>query len=320
MIVVTRSFAGILDDWLASLGLSGPVRTPRRGSASAVLPLKQWTADVHAAIALAPGPARGLDIARHVQLRHVGPLGYMAVNTQTLGEFLDVYRLLEKWFYGSNWAQLSDDDAQTEIAWDRRYGVPDRVIEQLHVLALVNMARMACPGMPPLLRVDVMNAAQGEAQHYRSAFGCPVRFGQPALRLVFAAEAMQAPVDITHAALSPAWRKRQRTLREALPGATQFVRAVQSAILNTLPGGAPADAVAERLNLSRRTLQRRLTDSACSYRQLLEGVRERHARQLLADPALSLKEIVFLLGYAEQSTFNHACQRWNLGSPGKRLR
>lgn len=312
MIVITSSFAGILDDWLASLGQTHCAAAPRLSSA---LSLEAWTAQVHAAVAQAPGPARGLEIGRHVQLQHAGPLGYLLVNTQTLGEFLDTYRLLEKWFYGQNWAQLSHDAQQVEIAWDGRFGQHDRVLEQLHAMALLTVLRSACPTAGPLLRVEVTSAAAGEAAAYRAAFACPVQFSQPALRLVFAVEALQAPIDLSHATLSPAWRSRQRTLREAVPSATELISAVQDAILHTLPAGAPVATVAARLHLSPRTLQRRLTESGCCYRQLLEAIRQRHAQHLLDDPSLSLKEVAFLLGYAEQSAFNHAFQRWHHAAP-----
>ncbi|UUY10208.1 AraC family transcriptional regulator [Pseudomonas sp. J452] len=312
MIVITGAFAGILDDWLASLGQTNRAAVPRSSSA---LSLEQWTAQVHAAIAQSPGPARGFDIGRHVQLQHAGPLGYLLVNTQTLGEFLDTYLLLEKWFYGQSWAQLSREPQQVSIAWDGRFGRYDRVLEQLHIMALLTVLCSACPTVGALLRVEVTSAAEGEAAAYRAAFGCPVQFNQPVLRLVFAAEALQAPIDLSHATLSPAWRSRQRTLREAVPSATELIRAVEDAILHTLPAGAPVAAVAARLHLSPRTLQRRLTESGCSYRQLLEAIRQRHAQHLLDDPSLSLKEVAFLLGYAEQSAFNHAFQRWHNAAP-----
>jgi len=47
----------------------------------------------------------------------------------------------------------------------------------------------------------------------------------------------------------------------------------------------------------------------------LEAIRQRHAQHLLDDPTLSLKEVAFLLGYAEQSAFNHAYRRWNKLAP-----
>ena len=312
MIVVTSSFTGILDDWLVSLGQATRAASPRLSSA---LSLEQWAAQVHAAIAQAPGPARGLEIGQHVQLQHAGPLGYLLVNTRTLGEFLDNYRLLEKWFYGQSWAQLSLDSQQVAITWDGRFGQHDRVLEQLHLMALLTVLRTACPAAWPPLRVEVTAVAEGEAGAYREAFGCPVNFNQLALRLVFAAEALQAPIDLSHATLSPAWRSRQRTLRETVPSATELIRAVGDAILHTLPAGAPVAAVATRLHLSPRTLQRRLTESGCTYRQLLEAIRQRHGQHLLDDPSLSLKEVAFLLGYAEQSAFNHAFQRWHNVAP-----
>lgn len=316
MIVVPCAFGAILNDWLASLGLSRPSAAPR----GVALSLEQWEAQVHAAIALAPGPARGLDIGRHVRLQHVGPLGYLLVNTRTLSEFFETYLLLDQWFYGCDWAQVSVTREQVVISWDERFGRPDRLLEQLHVMALLSVVRSVCPAAGQPLRIGLMGAAEGEEEAYRQAFGCPLQFDQPALSLSFTLEALHAPIDLSGAVLSPAWRSRQRTLRETLPSATELVHAVQEAILQTLHMGGAIDAVAARLNLSRRTLQRRLGESGCAFRPLLDAVRQCHARNLLDDPTLSLKEIAFLLGYTEQSAFNHAYQRWYGATPGQPVR
>ncbi len=323
MIVVTSAFAEILDVWLTSLGKSRAPKALSFGSVSdsrsAMMTQERWASEVHAAIALMPGPARGLEIASFVQIKHLGPLGYLLINTRTLGDLADVYWLLEKWFYGVNWMQVSSEDTpggrQMIFSWDRRFGIPDRVLEQLHTMTTVMMLRRACPTLGPPMCVDIMNAAAGEAAHYRDAFRCPVRFSQDAVRLVYPAQALATPVDATNEAFRSAWQCRQRTLRDTMPGATQFVQAVLNTIVLELANGAPVRAVALRLNLSLRTLQRRLTDAGCSYRQLVNGLRECHVRNLLDDPALSLKDVAFLLGYAEQSAFNHAYARWNQTSP-----
>ena len=314
-LAIFGGFAGVLDGWLESIGKVSPGVAASGGSGSHWLTPREWQQRVIAAVKRAPGRARGLEIGAQVTLAHVGPLGYLAVNANTLREFLDTYLLLEKWFYGVNWAIARLHEASFEIAWDARFGLPDRVLEQLHAAALVTILRAACPTSGPLLRVDVMNAEAGEAAAYVAAFGCPVRFDTAALRLVFAEAALEAPVDVGNAALAAAWRIRQRTIREALPEATAFARAVQSAVLLHLPSGAPADAVAAKLHLSRRTLQRRLAEHGCSYRQLLDGIRERHARHLLDESTLTLQDIAFLLGYAEQSAFHHAYRRWNGTAP-----
>ena len=311
---ISGGFAGVLADWLESHGQPRAAVTSDAGTSSR-LTLEQWKRRLQDAVARVPGPARGLQIAEHVRLSHVGPLGYMAVNTRTLRELLETYLLLEKWFYGANWATATTTNEGLEIAWDARFAFPDRVMEQLHTAALARITRMACPAAGPPVRVDLMNSESGEAAAYSAAFGCPVFFDAPATRFVFSSTALSAPVDIAGAALEAAWRSRQRTLREALPEATAFTNAVQSAIMLHLPQGAPAAAVADSLCLSRRTLQRRLSEQGCSYRQLVDGIRQRHARHLLDDAALSLREVALLLGYAEQSAFNHAYRRWNGTSP-----
>ena len=312
---ISGGFAGVLDDWLQSHGQAGLVAAAGGSASASRMTLERWKRLVRDAVARVPGPARGLEIAAHVRLSHIGPLGYMAVNASTLRELLETYLLLEKWFYGVNWATASFKAECLEIAWDAHFAVTDRVMEQLHTAALARIVATACPAAGPPLRVDFMNPEAGESAAYTAAFGCPVFFDAPATRFVFSQAALCAPVDIASAALKTAWRSRQRTLREALPQATAFTNAVQSAIMLHLPKGAPAGAVAETLRLSRRTLQRRLSEQGCNYRQLVDGIRERHARQLLEDSSLSRQEVAFLLGYAEQSAFNHAYRRWIGGSP-----
>lgn len=310
MIEITRTFSLILDEWLGKLGLPKAATEASRNISSPPLTLSQWTEEVRRVVAHAPGPARGLEIGACVQLQHTGPLGYLVVNSRTLGELLATYLLLEKWFYGQNWASAITSEDQFEIAWDQRLGVPHRLIEQIHTSALLTLVRQACPTAGNPKRVEIMNDDFGEGHLYHEAFGCPVLFGRPNLRLVFPLAALQAPVDLDNVAVGSTWQNCQRTLREAHPNANLFVRAVQEAIMRHLPAGAPVDSVATDLNLSRRTLQRRLADAGCSYRQLLTGIRERHAACLLADDQLSLKDIAFLLGYSEQSAFNHAYKRW----------
>lgn len=314
-IEITSTFGGILDDWLESLGVSREIDCKARQRPSTPISVTQWTEEVRAAVALAPGPARGLDIGACLKLHHAGPLGYLVVNSRTLGELLETYLLLEKWFYGQNWASAVTGEEHCEISWDRRMGVPDRLVEQLHTSALLTVVRLACPAASNPARVDVMNSDAGERQAYEKAFGCPVMFDQPELRVIFPVAALESSVDIDNALIGATWKKCQQTIREAHPNATEFVRAVQEAIMHFLPAGAPVDSVAGSLDMSRRTFQRRLKEAGCTYRQLLNGIRERHAASLLADAQLSLNDVAFLLGYSEQSAFNHAYRRWTGASP-----
>jgi len=314
-IEITSTFDGILDDWLESLGMSREVDHGYRKRPSDPFSLMRWTEEVRAVAALAPGPARGLDIGACLKLHHAGPLGYLVVNSRTLGELFETYLMFEKWFYGKNWAAAIAGEDHFEISWDHRMGTPDRLVEQLHASALVTLVRLACPAASNPVSVDIMNSGAGERQAYEKAFGCPVLFDQPELRVIFPVAALESSVDIDNALIGNTWKKCQQTIREAYPNASEFVRAVQESIMHYLPAGAATDSVAASLDMSRRTFQRRLKEAGCTYRQLLNGIRERHAANLLADEQLSLNDVAFLLGYSEQSAFNHAYRRWTGASP-----
>ncbi len=75
--------------------------------------------------------------------------------------------------------------------------------------------------------------------------------------------------------------------------------------------------LAKTLNLSERTLQRRLADEGSSYQQLLNDTRRQLAERYLRDGQLAATEIALLLGYSEPSVFFRAFRQWTGLTPGE---
>jgi AraC-like DNA-binding protein len=95
-------------------------------------------------------------------------------------------------------------------------------------------------------------------------------------------------------------------------------RRAKEAIIDRLQDGTPLRSrIAADLGLSDHTLQRRLDEEGTSFTQLVEDTRRELAEFHLADPQMSLCEIVYLLGYSDQSTFFRACLRWFGKSPSE---
>ena len=80
--------------------------------------------------------------------------------------------------------------------------------------------------------------------------------------------------------------------------------------------GMSLTQLADRLNLSRRTLLRRLSDSGIAFGALLDRHRMRRAESLLGDPAFSAQEIAYRLGYSDPANFARAFRRWYGEAPG----
>jgi AraC-like DNA-binding protein len=76
-------------------------------------------------------------------------------------------------------------------------------------------------------------------------------------------------------------------------------------------GDTRIEVIARQLAMTSRTLQRRLADEHTSYDALRDDMRKQAAETYLADPALSITEVAYLLGYAEPTAFHRAFKRWH---------
>ncbi|PXX71048.1 helix-turn-helix protein [Nocardia tenerifensis] len=74
------------------------------------------------------------------------------------------------------------------------------------------------------------------------------------------------------------------------------------------------EAVAERLAMSPRTLQRRLAEHETNWRTEVERVRQERALALLSDPELPMRSIARRLGYSDERALRRAVRRWH-GAP-----
>lgn len=85
---------------------------------------------------------------------------------------------------------------------------------------------------------------------------------------------------------------------------------LQELVLELMSQGYPGiDQVAGRLDVSVRTLQRRLAERGLTYRRLVDENRLHMACRLLEDPRARVGDVAVALGYADQSNFGRAFMR-----------
>jgi AraC-like DNA-binding protein len=184
------------------------------------------------------------------------------------------------------------------------------------VVGIQTFANWLAHARLPVLEVAFVHQRPGalSAAHYEQLFGAPVRFGAPVTEARFPAAVLDAPVPNADPSLFPMLARsaeqrladRQREAQR--PAIVQAVRARIAAQL--MHDRARLPEVAQALGLPARTLQRKLAEADAGFSALLDEVRREQAAQYLRDPAFSLTEIAFLLGFSEQSNFHHAFRGW----------
>ena len=101
-----------------------------------------------------------------------------------------------------------------------------------------------------------------------------------------------------------------------IEGEASLVERVKSQLKITLSHGTPGlSGIARTLGMSERTLQRRITTEGKTFRALLTEVRHEMSRLFLADRAIELNEVAYLLGYDDTNSFSRAFRDWEGMTP-----
>jgi AraC-like DNA-binding protein len=93
---------------------------------------------------------------------------------------------------------------------------------------------------------------------------------------------------------------------------------VRSVLTQRLQHGEPTEEeVAEILNVSARTLQRKLGESGTTFRKIVDETRHAQALAYFGMPQMSVNEVTRLLGFSCSSSFTRAFRRWTGLSPSE---
>jgi AraC-like DNA-binding protein len=139
-------------------------------------------------------------------------------------------------------------------------------------------------------------------------------FGAVDTRIVFDASYLDWPVIAAdRAALRLARQQCERELAELHHG-RNFVHCVRRLIART-GGFRTLEEVAERVEMSPRTLRRRLASHGVNFADLIDEERRKEAQLLLKSSDRSLRWIGQQLGYATLPNFVRAFKRWTGQTP-----
>lgn len=150
-----------------------------------------------------------------------------------------------------------------------------------------------------------------ERRAYERAFGVPVKEGGARASLTLEPSFLALPVPRADPELEGYFRVLLERSLPVAPDTPALVASLRSAIRDRLRLGAPTlGDLASELHVGERTLQRRLRALKTSFQEQVDETRKALAADHLRRPELSLAEIAWLLGFAEQASFFRAFRRW----------
>jgi len=264
-------------------------------------------------------PFLGFHLARDFDLREIGLLHYVLTSSATMG---DAMRRVVRYSQSANeGVSLRYIERSDEISIICRYvGVvrhSDRQQMEFWMTAIVRSYRELTGRQIVPSRVTVVHHRLENSPELSDFLGTNVVFGAEADTIVFPRAVRDMPVVSADPYLNELLVAYcEEALAKHRPGGGVTPSDVENAIASLLPHGmARVDEVARKLGMSRRTLARRLASEGSTFSDVLNRLRVDLAKRHIADPALSISQIAWLLGYREISAFTHAFKRWTGKTP-----
>jgi len=262
-------------------------------------------------------PCFGLRAARCWHPSMLGALGYAWLASTTLRT---AFRRLER--YRRLLADVSDIQLiETQAGLSVRLQAPRQQEREIPGLTdaslstLLDMCRVNYGDALDPISASLRRAQPACSGQYFAFFRCPVRFSASVNELVLPMEAMDLPLPTSNQQMATLHDQVVADVLARLEEDDIFTRVKELAIQHLPSGGISEEDAAAALKLSTRTLQRRLHENGQSFGQLTESVRQELAMKYIQDPAISLGEISYLLGFSEPSSFSRAFRRWTGKTP-----
>ncbi|MFT5766992.1 MAG: AraC-like DNA-binding protein [Halioglobus sp.] len=262
-------------------------------------------------------PCFGLHSSRFVEPASYGVLGYISMNCSTLRETLANTTIFEKIVGDMGVSSTEIKNGFVLQRWECRFTNPTarrHAIENVlgsWDIYLRNFMHLD-PGLADCVLFEHAPPEDPALiQDYIDVFGCEPRFNQAVSGIRFREELLDIAVP----------QADKKLLRTLLDHATQVLTEidrdqpitvqVKNLLRLTLKEREPnSEHIAEILNMSSRTLQRKLNAENTQYKNVLSDVRLELSVYYLENTTLSLDQIAHELGYAESRSFYRSFKQW----------
>lgn len=268
-------------------------------------------------------PILGLETGDFVQPGSWSVLGYITMSCATLGEAVARIAPFEKLVGDMGTTHLALDGDHIKLTWTCNYNDPavrPHMVDNVFA-SWIHYARWLADNdtaSPAEVHLEHPSPGQELESAYTKRWGCPVWFSSGEDTIVLHKDLLNTPLRQPDPLLRKTLEAHALSQLATLDTDTALTNRVKHSIRKQLMHGITRqDMVADHLSMTRRTLQRKLSQEGVSYQQLLDEVRQAMAEDFLANSNLGIPEIALRLGYSETTSFHRKFKAETGKTPGE---
>lgn len=260
-------------------------------------------------------PAFGIHTAARLPEGY-GLMDYLVVTSPTLREGYARLAAFVRIAYDESELRVLADDGSLRLV--RAAAQHGRHYDEFVAGFLVQCGRRATGRDLAPRRVAFPHAEPADTRPHAALFRCPLEWHAPAIVVELARADGELPSLRADSPLHEVLEDYARTLLARLPDPRDLAASIRAALVGTLPRDLPTlERVARDLKMSPRSLQRRLRDRGTTFLAIVDDVRKELALEYLANAALSIGEVTYLLHFSEVAAFARAFKRWMKLTPAE---
>ncbi|MFZ4528623.1 MAG: AraC family transcriptional regulator [Undibacterium curvum] len=265
-------------------------------------------------------PQFGLHVGEKVKLGTYNVYGMLLMSCRDFGEAFQQTMRYEALAHDLGRSELIVDGDVAEYRWHSHFPDASPHLAESVFAGIRVFGDWFAGSKLPHAPVYFQHAAPEDISEHRRVFGPGVHFGASCHHSRFPAALLNWPVPHADTGLSAILRQHADQLlmqKHRQHREHEIVNSLRQTISEQLANEQwRLNDIAATLQLSPRTLQRKLAEAGVSFQQILDETRHELALSYLQNADFSLSDIAFLLGYREQSAFQHAFKEWTGVTPG----
>jgi AraC-like DNA-binding protein len=244
------------------------------------------------------------------------------MNCPTVGDALDKFCCYHNLMNDAIQPKLDVKDKLAYLSWETVDPQlrPSRHISEALLSIFKTILKNLTENHFSPVEVHFRHAAPQDIREHQRIFQAPLLFDQLKDELVIEKQHLEKPLFLANPQLLETLERYALNLMHKIYLSNSWANKVICLLSKRMQGEKPfVESVAKELAVSVRGLQNKLCQEGTTFQQLLDYSRKEMAMQYLKNPEMTLCDIAFMLGFSEQSAFNHAFKRWTDKTPKQYL-
>lgn len=286
-----------------------------------LLTYAQYETLILSAITLSGQPQLGLNLGKRLSINSHGALGLALLSCKNILQVMSVFERFVTTRTPLVAIELTENQHNFEILFHERVDIRSirHCFFEVMAVTVDNILQTVLPGKPILRRIAFPFDKPEYMSIYQQTFNCELAFGAPLATMELDKDLLEVP--LVHADEHAFYQAKQlcETELQRVVNSGSLAWKIKSLLMNGREHFLNLDQVSSALNMSPRTLHRRLENEKTSFKQILEEVRAVLAKQYIVYHNQNIKQVAYNLGYSDVANFRRAFKRWYGKSP-KELR